>query len=823
MKGVVTLKLKLTILLVLLYASPVFSQCDPNWKTGNGPQGVSNYVTSVIKWDPDGNGPQSEQLVIGGYFTSVTGVPAHCAAIWDGNTWKPMGGGLPSYTRTFAVYNGQLFAVGNYAGVYRWNGSNWERLDGSDLFLVDSMTVYNNKLIIGETTSQGCNLYSWDGNEWQQMSSMTSGTYITALTVYNGELIAGGSFTDAGGVDCNRIAQWDGYNWHPMGDGTNGTVKAFTIYNNELIIGGGFTSADGMDVNRVVRWNGTNYYPMGQGLTGNPGYWWTQDVQALTVYKDKLIVGGGFYKAGDLDVNKIASWDGNSWQSLGSGASETLIRALVEYNGELIVGGDYSKAGGITVNGLGRWDGSQWRAFGNGLGGNVGSNDSYEQSLTVYNNELVATGVFTTAGGIDVNEIARWNGDKWQKLGSGLGGSSYHLGYALTVYNGDLIAGGQFTRAGDIDANSIARWDGSNWYPLGTGFGVGISMPNNPQASVRSLTVFNGQLIAGGDFNLAGGVDANGIAAWDGSNWHAIGDGIKISWQGVTAYYGVRALTVYKGDLIAGGDFNNAGGIDVHGIMRWDGQTWQPMGGGIAGTRPYVAALMVYDGNLIVGGNFTKAGGIGVNYIASWDGNSWQPMGNGFNSTVYTLTIYDGQLIAGGSFASPKGIARWDGSSWQPFGSGMEGVTALTSFHGDLIAGGWFAVAGGIPSVYWARWGVPEPKKGDLNHDCFVDWLDLYWLVERWLDDDCLYTGWCYEADLNYDLKVDFEDFAEMATKWNPPVVGDFSRDGKVDINDLAILAGYWLQNVPQADIAPPGGDNVVNFLDFAAFAANWN
>jgi hypothetical protein len=349
-------------------------------------------------------------------------------------------------------------------------------------------------------------------------------------------------------------------------------------------------------------------------------------------------------------------------------------------------------------------------------------------------------------------------------------------------------------------------------------------MPNNPLASVRSLTVYNDQLIAGGDFNLAEGVDANGIAVWDGSNWHAIGDGIKLSWQGVVAYRGVQALTVYKGDLIAGGDFNRAGGIDVHGIMRWDGQTWQPLGGGIAGTRPYVAAIIVYDGNLIVGGNFTKAGDIDVNYIASWDGNSWRPIGNGLSNTVYALVIYDGQLVAGGSFTSPNRIARWDGSSWQTFGSGMDSwVTALTTYNGELIAGGIFRFAGGVPSNYWARWGVPEPIKGDLNHDCFVGWNDLYWLVERWLDDDCLYTGWCYEADLNYDFMVDFEDFSKLADNWLPPLVCDFNLDGKIDINDLAILTRYWLQNETTADIAPPSGDGIINFLDFTVLATDWN
>jgi hypothetical protein len=34
------------------------------------------------------------------------------------------------------------------------------------------------------------------------------------------------------------------------------------------------------------------------------------------------------------------------------------------------------------------------------------------------------------------------------------------------------------------------------------------------------------------------------------------------------------------------------------------------------------------------------------------------------------------------------------------------------------------------------------------------------------LDNDCLYNGWCEEADLNYDLKVDFADFASLAEQW---------------------------------------------------------
>ncbi len=55
------------------------------------------------------------------------------------------------------------------------------------------------------------------------------------------------------------------------------------------------------------------------------------------------------------------------------------------------------------------------------------------------------------------------------------------------------------------------------------------------------------------------------------------------------------------------------------------------------------------------------------------------------------------------------------------------------------------------------------------------------------------------------------------------PILGDFNDDGSVDYKDLAILANYWLTNEPSVDIAPAGGDGIVNFLDFSQLAQNWN
>ena|GEM_PF-3768355 len=74
----------------------------------------------------------------------------------------------------------------------------------------------------------------------------------------------------------------------------------------------------------------------------------------------------------------------------------------------------------------------------------------------------------------------------------------------LIVYDGNLIAGGHFTTAGDVDANYIASWDGSTWSPLGSG------------TSYRTcaLIVYYGSLIAGGEFVAAGSKVAAYLAKW---------------------------------------------------------------------------------------------------------------------------------------------------------------------------------------------------------------------------------------------------------------------------------------------------------------------
>jgi len=53
----------------------------------------------------------------------------------------------------------------------------------------------------------------------------------------------------------------------------------------------------------------------------------------------------------------------------------------------------------------------------------------------------------------------------WAPLGAGMDASVF----ALTVFEGNLVAGGFFYGAGGVPCSRIARWDGEAWAPVGAG------------------------------------------------------------------------------------------------------------------------------------------------------------------------------------------------------------------------------------------------------------------------------------------------------------------------------------------------------------------
>src|SRR6185436_7663584 len=79
---------------------------------------------------------------------------------------------------------------------------------------------------------------------------------------------------------------------------------------------------------------------------------------------------------------------------------------------------------------------------------------------------------------------------------------------SVAVAGNTLFAGGIFTTAGGVSANRIARWDGSTWSAVGSG----TAEVNGSGPDVRTLATWDTNLYVGGNFRMAGGKMVSRIA-----------------------------------------------------------------------------------------------------------------------------------------------------------------------------------------------------------------------------------------------------------------------------------------------------------------------
>ena len=679
---------------------------DEHWESMNtGIPGMDSRVF-VLAVDSSGN------LYAGGEFAVAGDVSANSIAKWDGESWSALGSGMNSSVNALAFdSSGNLYAGGYFttAGgvsanrIAKWNGSTWSTLGSGMNSFVNALAFgASDTLYAGGdfTTAGGVSanrIAKWNGSAWSTLGSGMDYRVNALAFDASGTLYAGGEFSRAGEVYSNRIAKWNGSAWSTLGSGMDYQVKALAVdASGTLYAGGWFFFAGGVSVKYIAKWDGASWSALGSGMN--------KYVNDLAVGSTgTLYAGGDFTTAGGVSANRIAKWDGESWLALGPGIEytydESVYALAVDSTGTLYAGGEFTTAGGVSANRIAKWDGDSWLALGSGM-------NNYVYTLAVDSTgSLYAGGDFTTTGGVSANYIAKWDGLSWSALGSGVN-SEVHV-FAVDS-TGTLYAGGEFTTAGGVSANRIAKWDGESWSALGSGV----------SGEVNALAFDSlGNLYAGGYFTTAGDVSANSIAKWDGESWSALGSGLTYWWQD-QEYPGMAyALAVDStGVLYAGGQFMTAGGVTANYIAKWDGTAWSALGSEVNGA---VHALAVDSiGTLYAGGGFTTAGVVSANRIAKWDGSTWSGLGSGMgmDESVYALAVdASGILYVGGSFTTAGGesanrIAKWDGESWSALGSGMnDSVLALAvGSTGTLYAGGEFATAGGKMSPYIARCNIPE-------------------------------------------------------------------------------------------------------------------
>lgn len=97
---------------------------------------------------------------------------------------------------------------------------------------------------------------------------------------------------------------------------------------------------------------------------------------------------------------------------------------------------------------------------------------------------------------------------------------------------------------------TIAAYDGSNWSALGSGLGGG---PLGSFGQVNTIIEApNGDVYASGTFSAAGGAAADGIAHWDGNNWSPLGNGLVANTINARVH---DMLLLPNGDLLVVGLF----------------------------------------------------------------------------------------------------------------------------------------------------------------------------------------------------------------------------------------------------------------------------
>src|SRR5204863_1230939 len=178
----------------------------------------------------------------------------------------------------------------------------------------------------GFTSASG--VYEWSGEHWDLLGASGPGRYgrINSLTVYNGQLIAAGSFTSLGGTEADGLASWDGSTWHAIGAGEVhplfGKVSV-TPYGDRLLVSGSFYF--GGRVVPLMTWDGANWNSV-DGVNGR--------AEVAGVIGGRLFVSGYLRTDESPQGTSLAAFLGHRWYSLGSGVNG-YVTSFAERDGAL--------------------------------------------------------------------------------------------------------------------------------------------------------------------------------------------------------------------------------------------------------------------------------------------------------------------------------------------------------------------------------------------------------------------------------------------------------------------------------------------------------
>lgn len=346
------------------------------WDHEFGQEGPSGRVYAIAEYDGD--------LFIGGDFSLPVGMgEEYNVGMWDGSAWSVPGGGLggtSDVVHALIEYGGLLFAGGEFPDyVATWNGIAWS--DGSNglpsgTYDVTDFAIVGNDLLASVAWNAPPDTFTAVFRKtsasaaWQQLGHAWESNWINAIGTDGtyGELAVVGPFYDVVPGLPGRTMQFSS----GLGDfvqmpdstvcgnlaGMNANPLDTEFFDGQFYAGGGEYADQCIE----------HHLTFGRFDSGD----WEDLLADALVFSllgydegsgDNLIVGGGFANIGDDPLlstppdflNRIGRFDGTDWSVLCTGVSDGVVDALGEWQGSLIVGGEFGTAGGMDVENVARW------------------------------------------------------------------------------------------------------------------------------------------------------------------------------------------------------------------------------------------------------------------------------------------------------------------------------------------------------------------------------------------------------------------------------------------------------------------------------------
>ena len=418
------------------FSSPSYSIYDAINKCYRWDNDFNDYPTTgfdevrdIVEFDIDNDGNQ--EIIFCGEFDEIGGVSSLGVSYWDPetDTWSSLAFEFPylegemeqetisfMLIYTIEVYNSNLYIGGHF-----------ETMTNHPMYI----EFHRYLMGIWDQTEEHFELFGDIG--------IHGGSSAWTMKEFQGDLYIGGRINWIEDINARNLIKYNG-GWSAVSAGVGGQaislpagasdgVYDLAVYDDgngeDLYVAGMFRHAlegshwDYVEIPNtygIARWDGFYWSSVDGGLVDpdpeglNLG---SAAVYALSVFDDgsgpALFVGGDYYELVNLPyiVNHISKWDGNNWYRLidpngNIGIDQYgLIYSLETHNigsrYALYVGGDFTTAGGKTVNNIAKWNGNKWTSLGLGICDRYGSGNPWVKDIYGYNNQLFVGGYFDTA------------------------------------------------------------------------------------------------------------------------------------------------------------------------------------------------------------------------------------------------------------------------------------------------------------------------------------------------------------------------------------------------------------------------------------------